>query len=161
MGVVLVGVVRRQRTGWEGEAQQGICSQLSKINWNPLSTDYVIHTYLRRLLLLNPWLYQRKGWRFQQQPYPCAFVMPRVAVAQQQAKRPSHQLLSHQPRGWSTGESRVSLWQEPAVPAGSGGQVASLTPPSGPAPDGSWAQVRSSSCTTSLSGFMDTGLLAD
>lgn len=38
---------------------------------------------------------------------------------------PSHQLLSHQPRGGSTGEGRVSLWQEPA---GVGGQAARLTP---------------------------------
>lgn len=57
---------------------------------------------------------------------------------------------------------RVSVWQcLTAEPAGVGSQIASLTPPSGPAPDGSWAQVRFSSRTTSLSGFTDTGLSAD
>lgn len=61
-GVGWEGIVRRQRTGWEGETQQGICCQPSKINWITSLDyiDYIIHTYLRRLLLLIPWLYLKK-----------------------------------------------------------------------------------------------------
>lgn len=52
-----------------------------KHSWNPPSLYYIIPTYWKRLLLLNPRLSQRKGWRFQQQTYPCAFLMPRVTAA--------------------------------------------------------------------------------